>query len=59
VPAGSGGPIDPSLFVEAVLLAPGLSPEAGDGRVESIDPNRLGNVPVIGDSELGSELTEE
>lgn len=48
-------PVDSSLFDEGVLLAP----EAGDGRVESIDPKRPGNVPAIGDRELASKVTEE
>lgn len=43
----------PSLFVEAELL------EAGDGIVESIEPNRPGNVPVTGKSALGSKVTVE
>jgi hypothetical protein len=43
----------PSLFVEAELLA------AGDGIVESIEPNRPGNAPVIGERALGSKVTVE
>ncbi len=43
----------PSLFVEVELLA------AGDGIVESIEPKRLGNVPVIGERVLGSKETVE
>jgi hypothetical protein len=43
----------PSLFVEAELV------EAGDSIVKSIEPNRPGDVPVIGESALGSKVTVE
>ena len=43
----------PSLFVEAELLA------AGDGIVESIEPNRPGNVAIMGESAFGSKETVE
>lgn len=43
----------PSLLVEAELV------EAGDGIVESIEPNRPGNVQAIGESALGSKVTVE
>ena len=51
LPAGRGRV--PSLFVEAELLL------AGDGIVESIEPNRPGDVPVIGESALGSNVMVE
>lgn len=56
---GSGRPVDPSLSIDPELLAPGLRPEAGDGRAVSIEPNRPGNVPLRGDSELGSKKMVE
>ena len=51
LPAGRGRV--PSLLVEVELLA------AGDGIVESTEPNRLGNVPAIGESALASKVTVE